>query len=330
MREYAKLNPAFWTGETGRTLKAAGPHALLVALYLVASPHSNALGLYYLPKLFIAYETGLSPEAVEAAFVALEAAGFAGYDEAAEVVFVRDMAGAQIAECLKPGDGRVKWVNDRYAGLPANRFLPEFYDRWGRRLCVKRKRDASGALADEPEALPDASGTLLHEPDGAPTFAVSPNVPSPKPPLHPPLHPPLQPQEEERGWEHEPENPKNAGFAAVWDAYPVKKGKKTAKAAYDQVVHSGRIDPAQLVRSIERFKTRDLEWARDRIPRLARFIDEELYAEAPREATNDRRATALVQMQSDRARMAEHLLQTDGSPPGARPCPTGTPPNENS
>ena len=59
MREYAKLAPTLWTGETGKALRKKGPEALIVAVYLMSSPHSNMLGLYYQPVMYMAHETGL-------------------------------------------------------------------------------------------------------------------------------------------------------------------------------------------------------------------------------------------------------------------------------
>lgn len=49
MRDYAKVSPRFWLGETGRELRKAGAEAQVVAFYLMTSPHANMLGLYYLP-----------------------------------------------------------------------------------------------------------------------------------------------------------------------------------------------------------------------------------------------------------------------------------------
>ena len=34
MRDYAKVAPQFWTGKTGKALKAAGPETVIVGLYL--------------------------------------------------------------------------------------------------------------------------------------------------------------------------------------------------------------------------------------------------------------------------------------------------------
>ena len=61
MRDYAKVSPHFWVGKTGKQLKK-NPEALVVAMYLMTNPHANMLGLYYMPQMFIAHETGLTLE----------------------------------------------------------------------------------------------------------------------------------------------------------------------------------------------------------------------------------------------------------------------------
>ena len=60
MRDYAKVSPQFWIGKTGKAIKKAGPEATIVALYLMTCPHANMIGLYYVPLMYIAHETGLS------------------------------------------------------------------------------------------------------------------------------------------------------------------------------------------------------------------------------------------------------------------------------
>ena len=54
MRNYATISPQFWLGDTGRKLRKSGPESMVVALYMMTSPHSNMLGLYYLPVLYAA------------------------------------------------------------------------------------------------------------------------------------------------------------------------------------------------------------------------------------------------------------------------------------
>ena len=62
MRDYATVAPQFWLGKTGRELRKKGAEAQVVSFYLMTSPHANMLGLYYLPILYIAHETGLGLE----------------------------------------------------------------------------------------------------------------------------------------------------------------------------------------------------------------------------------------------------------------------------
>jgi hypothetical protein len=49
MRDYAKVAPTFWNGETGKKIRELGRDAQVVALYLITCPSSNWIGLYYLP-----------------------------------------------------------------------------------------------------------------------------------------------------------------------------------------------------------------------------------------------------------------------------------------
>lgn len=118
MRDYAKIAPQFWIGQTGRELKAAGPEAVIVAIYLMTSPHANMIGLYYLPKLYIAHETGLGFEGASKGLVSAIEAGFCTYDEASEHVFVHEMARYQIGDRLKPDDKRCKGVENELEKVP--------------------------------------------------------------------------------------------------------------------------------------------------------------------------------------------------------------------
>jgi len=63
MRDYGKIAPSFWIGKTGKAIKAGGQEAVVVAMYLMSSPHSNMIGLYYLPMMYLAHETGLGTRA---------------------------------------------------------------------------------------------------------------------------------------------------------------------------------------------------------------------------------------------------------------------------
>ncbi|MEK8489546.1 DNA-binding protein [Escherichia coli] len=130
MRDYAKVSPRFWLGETGRELRKAGAEAQVVAFYLMTSPHANMLGLYYLPVLYLAHETGLGLEGASKGLKRAVEAGFCSYDHDAEMVWVHEMAAWQVGKTLKPGDNRCAGVRNEYASLPENAFLSAFYDRY--------------------------------------------------------------------------------------------------------------------------------------------------------------------------------------------------------
>jgi hypothetical protein len=137
VRAYGKVTPRFWTGPTGRRIRAAGPAAQVVALYLLTSPHANMLGLYYLPLPYVCHETGLGPEAVARALAALEAGGFCRYDPETEFVWVLEMARYQVGDALSPRDKRVTGVARALARLPENPFRTPFRERYGATFHLK-------------------------------------------------------------------------------------------------------------------------------------------------------------------------------------------------
>src|SRR5262245_3823552 len=104
MRDYAKVAPQFWIGQTGRQIKYLGVEAQLIALYLITNPHSTMLGIYYLPLVTIAHEVGIPLEGVQKALSSLCEIGFCSYEEQMEYVWVHKMAFFQIGEQLKSND----------------------------------------------------------------------------------------------------------------------------------------------------------------------------------------------------------------------------------
>lgn len=140
MRDYGKVGPKFWIGATGKKLRAAGAEAQVVALYLMTSPHANMLGLYYLPQMFIAHETGLGIEGASKGLQSAIEAGFCEYNEASETVWVIEMAKYQIADSLTGKDLRIKGVQNEYDSLPTNPYLARFYDQYAAAFCMSSKR----------------------------------------------------------------------------------------------------------------------------------------------------------------------------------------------
>jgi hypothetical protein len=145
MRDYARLSPRFWIGETGRQIRSGGIESQLVALYLLSSPHSNMIGLYWPPVTYIAHETGIPIEGANKALASLCESGFCQYDQQTEVVWVREMARFQVADRLKPKDKQIVGVQNAYNDVPANPFLAAFFERYREAFSMTNARAYEGA-----------------------------------------------------------------------------------------------------------------------------------------------------------------------------------------
>jgi len=152
MRDYSKVSPKFWIGATGKALRKAGAEAQVVALYLMSSPHSNMIGLFYQPSMYIAHETGLGIEGASKGLTRAIEAGFCLYDEASEVVYVPEMARFQIGDLLTEADKRCKGVQNEYDSIPDNPFLTLFFDRYATAFHLTKKRGANSAQTSPSEA----------------------------------------------------------------------------------------------------------------------------------------------------------------------------------
>ncbi len=141
MREYAKIAPQFWIGQTGKVIKQLGIEAQLITLYLITNPHANMLGIYYLPSNFIAHETGIPLEGASKALRSLCEIEFCSYDDQSEYVWVHEMAFYQVSEQLKANDNRVKGINEAYESLPNLPFLKDFYDKYKGVLLLEKARE---------------------------------------------------------------------------------------------------------------------------------------------------------------------------------------------
>jgi hypothetical protein len=162
MRDYAKVGPKFWIGETGKKLRGT-MEARIVAMYLMSSPHANMLGLYYVPKMFIAHETGLGLEGACKGLSRAIEAGFCEYDEASETVWVMEMATYQIADNLSGKDLRIKGVQNEYESLPNNPFLSRFYDKYAKAFCMTGRRGERATLTADLEAPSKPLGSQEQE-----------------------------------------------------------------------------------------------------------------------------------------------------------------------
>lgn len=193
MRDYGKVSPQFWTGSTGKQIKAAGNEAVIVALYLMTSPHANMIGLYYLPKPYIAHETGLSFEAASKGLASCCEAMFCTYEDASEHVFVHAMARFQIADTLKPEDNRVKGVENELAKAPKGALLQAFMEIY--RVPFSLKNESPFEAPSKP---------------GAGTGAGK----------------------RKKALEQQAARKTASRFTEFWEAYPVKKGRADAETKW--------------------------------------------------------------------------------------------------
>ena len=145
MRTFSTIRSQFWSGTTGKAITIAGKDTRILATYLLTCEHANMLGLYRLPLLYVAEETGLKRKEILASFENLKAIGFAYYDEGAEFVWVVEMARFQLGlfpgEPVKEGDKRRHAVAKLYKQLSTNPFLGPFYDRYAEVLSLPLRRD---------------------------------------------------------------------------------------------------------------------------------------------------------------------------------------------
>lgn len=133
MRDYAKISPAFWTGQTGRKLRSLGPECQLLGLYLITTHHANMIGLYYLPLAYVHADTGISLEGACKGLARLTEAGFCLYDSESEWVFVVEMARFQVlkdGEPLAALDKRTVGIQKEYRNMPENPFLLHFFEKY--------------------------------------------------------------------------------------------------------------------------------------------------------------------------------------------------------
>lgn len=130
MRSYARVAPTFWTGETGRALRRAGPDVALAALYLVTCPGGSMSGIYYLPVPVLCHETGFSKRRAREILATLEREEFAFYDLVSETVWVPEMARFQVGDRLAAGDKRILGFVRELSLVTGSPFVGQFFQRY--------------------------------------------------------------------------------------------------------------------------------------------------------------------------------------------------------
>lgn len=214
MRDYGKVSPKFWIGQTGKALRKHGMETQLVALYLLTNPHANMLGLYYVPTAFVAHETGLGYEGATKGLQGCIEAGFCQYDDDSEMVWVMEMARFQIADQLKDKDLRIKGVQNEYDALPGNPYLASFFAMYSEAFCMTscRGRDSPSQAPCKPLASQEQEQEQEQE--------------KPKP---------TSSAGADGDGAGEPKPEKVKPFDEFWEAYPWNAGKQDAQKAWIKV-----------------------------------------------------------------------------------------------
>lgn len=127
MRDYGTVASQFWVRGTGKELRG-DLEAQVVALYLMTSPHANMIGVFHLPVMYLAHETGLSEQGAIEALQRLAGKDFCTYED--EWVCVHNFAANQIGEELKAEDKRVKGVINELAKVPKGSCRDAFVSRY--------------------------------------------------------------------------------------------------------------------------------------------------------------------------------------------------------
>ncbi|WP_334541620.1 hypothetical protein [Rhizobium leguminosarum] len=128
MRGYAAIPPSIWQTEIKKL--RGDIEAIAVHYHLTTSTHSNMIGLYPLPLMFLAYEIGSPLEGASKGLRRVIEAGICTYDEASEIVWVHDMAKSQVAPRLSPKDNKVVAVAKQLAMLPICSITLDFYTHY--------------------------------------------------------------------------------------------------------------------------------------------------------------------------------------------------------
>lgn len=122
MNRYARISTRFWNDST------LGNNERLLFLYVVTSPHSNSIGFYVLPKLYIMHDLGWSRQRLAKPFNKLLGVGFIKYCDKTSTVLIPDF--------LKHNPIQNK--NQAVAAVKTFRRIPEglLHDDFGK--CIER------------------------------------------------------------------------------------------------------------------------------------------------------------------------------------------------
>ena len=131
MKSFTKIYSDYWTSNENREINNAGIDCQLIAFYLRSNSHSNALGAYYLPLLYISSDTGIPFKQVRIAVNKLCKINYCKYDFELQYIWVLDLALEQVGNVIGENDIRVGALRIIWKSLPQELgFIKEIYQQY--------------------------------------------------------------------------------------------------------------------------------------------------------------------------------------------------------
>ena len=192
MRDFAKVSPRFWTGETGRKLRALGGDYQRVALCLLTCPEANMIGLYDMSLAMLTHYLGMEHQkGLQSPFKAPSkpltnpfevAIGilkvlendvlFCKYDAENELVWVPEMAHYQIGPQLRVRDNQIKAVVKLLGPYRNHPYYQEFLERYQVPYNLKNLT-GSGSYRGPRQLALEAPSEALASPSEGPSEALA-------------------------------------------------------------------------------------------------------------------------------------------------------------
>jgi hypothetical protein len=122
---YARIEEGFWTDPMIKSLSLEGK---ILAAWLFTNPHRHFSGLYYLPRVLIAVEIGVSIEVSNHELNVLEDKGFLRYSDEYSVVWVKKMLFHQSGGTLN--EKQAKGISSHLKTLHGCPLITEFLERY--------------------------------------------------------------------------------------------------------------------------------------------------------------------------------------------------------
>lgn len=164
MREYCRISPLFWVKGTGKLMKF-NEDARVLALYLMTSPDSTMMGLYFISVQTMSGHLGWKHDRLAVAMSALEKERFAHYDFDAGLVFLPEGARWQMGRKITGGDKRRRSVENQLETFDHHAFHDMFVRRYGDAYGLSSEEQGRSWTPNAPEfTCPSPDADKVHQP----------------------------------------------------------------------------------------------------------------------------------------------------------------------